>query len=328
MIRVGILGAGGFTGQELIKIFKNHSQVQLCYVTSTDYIGKSLGDAFGQLASARTQALKFSGHPEKIVDAPALDVIFLATPDEVSLRWAPEFIAHGVKVVDISGAFRLNSTGKQHDAVYGLTEVNREKIRGAKLISNPGCYPTAALLPLYVYRELIDFDSPVIIDAKSGSSGAGGRKEKDGLGYSTVYENFRGYKTASHQHAPEIEQELRGFAAAGAKIRFTPHLLPLYRGIHSTTYAKLKPGLGASDLSTAQKNLQNEAFLRPLESVDTVELRRVQQTNFCDYAHFYDTETGILQIVSAIDNLMKGAAGQAVQNMNLMFGLEESMGLN
>jgi len=326
-IRAGILGAGGFTGQELIRIIARHPQVELTYLTSTDFSDKNLDEAFPALVTSTNSKLKFSAHPQKIADVPGLDVIFLATPDEVSERWAPEFASAGVKVIDISGAFRLAEKAKTIQAVYGLTEVNRNKIKEAKVIANPGCYPTAALLPLCIYQSAIDFSAPVIIDAKSGTSGAGGRKEKDGLGYSTVYENFRGYKTAGHQHAPEIAQELGIVVGKDVKLRFTPHLLPLYRGIHSTAYVQLKGGITSNDLQTAQKLFAGESFLRAVESVDAVELRRVQHTNFCDYAHYYDESTGVLQIVSAIDNLMKGAAGQAIQNMNLMFGLDERLAL-
>lgn len=341
-VRVGILGAGGFTGQELISIFAHHGAVSLVYLTSSEYADKPLSAAFPALAAPSFKDLKFSPHPKSVSDAPQLDAVFLATPDDVALAWAPQFLAAGVRVIDISGAFRLADKaqfseyyGLEHnqpaalgEAVYGLSEVNRAKISAAKLVANPGCYPTAALLPLYVYRELLDLTRPVIIDAKSGTSGAGGRKEKDTMGYSTVYENFRSYKTAKHQHAPEIAQELSRFAGMQAKLRFTPHLLPMYRGILSSAYASIKPGKSAADFETAaRKAAENETFLRYRENVDAVELRHVQHTNFCDYAHFIDGDTGLVQIVSGIDNLVKGAAGQAVQNMNLMFGLPETSGV-
>jgi len=342
-IRVGILGAGGFTGQELIRIFAHHGAVELVYLTSSEYADKKLSAAFPALAAPIFANLRFSPHPKVIADAPQLDVVFLATPDEVALAWAPQFLAAGVRVIDISGAFRLTNTtqfqeyyGLEHnqpsalgEAIYGLSEVNRAKITSARLVANPGCYPTAALLPLFVYRDLLDFSRPVIIDAKSGTSGAGGRKEKDTLGYSTVYENFRSYKTAKHQHAPEIAQEISRFAGMQAKLRFTPHLLPMYRGILSSAYASVKTGKSAADFeAAARKASDKEVFLRYRENVDAVELRHVQHTNFCDYAHFIDNETGLVQIVSGIDNLVKGAAGQAVQNMNLMFNLPETSGVH
>lgn len=340
-IRVGILGAGGFTGQELIRILSRHPSAELVYTTSTEYAGKPLADAFPHLAHPEFSGLKFSPHPQVIEDAPRLDAVFLATPDEASLRWAPEFLAVGVKVIDISGAFRLKNTAEFKEyygleqtspatlvkAVYGLTEIHRTAIKKADIIANPGCYPTAAILPLYVYRSLIDFSRPVIVDAKSGTSGAGGRKEKDGLGYSTVYENFRSYKTAKHQHAPEIAQEISAAHGAQVSVRFTPHLLPMYRGILSSCYAYVKPGKQSSDFTAAAQAMSSEIFLRHRENVDAVEIKHVQHTNFCDYAHFIDDRTGLVQIVSAIDNLMKGAASQAMQNMNLMFGFEESAGV-
>ncbi len=341
-IRAGILGAGGFTGQELIRIFALHRGAELVYLTSSEYADKKLSAAFPALAAPDFADLSFSPHPKAVADAPPLDVVFLATPDEVSLSWAPQFLAAGVRVIDISGAFRLADAaqfrefyGLEHnqpaalgEAVYGLSEVNRKKIASANLVANPGCYPTAALLPLFIYRELLDLSHVVIIDAKSGTSGAGGRKEKDTLGYSTVYENFRAYKTAKHQHAPEIAQELSRFGHAQARLRFTPHLLPMYRGILSSAYVTIKAGKSAADFETAARRAaESETFLRYRENVDAVELRHVQHTNFCDYAHFVDSDTGLVQIVSAIDNLGKGAAGQAVQNMNLMFGLAETSGV-
>lgn len=341
MIRVGILGAGGFTGQELIRIFARHPHTELVYITSSEYANKPLEAAFPNLANPVFGDLKFSVHPQVIADVPKLDAIFLATPDDASLKWAPEFLKAGIKVVDISGAFRLKNPAEFKEyygleqtsmatlekAVYGLTEIHRDEIKKADIVSNPGCYPTAAALPLWVYRDLIDFSKPVIVDAKSGTSGAGGRKEKDGLGYSTVYENFRSYKTAAHQHMPEIAQELSLVTKKTVHVRFTPHLLPMYRGILSSAYAFPLPGKTAADFKKAAENVRNETFLRHRENVDAVEVKHVQHTNFCDYAHFMDEKNGLVQIVSAIDNLVKGAAGQAVQNLNLMFGFSEAAGV-
>ncbi|MCS6972082.1 MAG: N-acetyl-gamma-glutamyl-phosphate reductase [Turneriella sp.] len=342
-VRVGILGAGGFTGQELIRIFARHPQVKLCYATSSDYAGKTIAEIFPALASPKTEALIFSAHPQEISDIPELDAVLLATPDDVSLKWVPQLLAAGYRVIDLSGAFRIKDPllfqefyGLTHNApevlaesVYGLTELYREKIAQAHLVANPGCYPTAALLPLYAYHELIDFSQPVIIDAKSGTSGAGGRREKDSLGYSTVYENFRAYKTAKHQHTPELMQELNRFSGQSVRVRFTPHLLPLYRGILCTSYARLKADATTALCHAVAADFANrEHFLRYRQDPDRVELRAVQHTNFCDFAHWCDEKNGLIEIVSAIDNLMKGAAGQAVQNLNLMFGFPEAMGVN
>jgi N-acetyl-gamma-glutamyl-phosphate reductase len=340
--RVGILGAGGFTGQELIKIFNGHTQVQLEYITSSEYADKSLSNVFPWLAG-KFSSLKFSQHPVKIEDVPSLDYIFLAVPDEVSLKWAGIFLKSGIKVIDISGSFRLTNTDEfsvfyklQHTdhqtlskAVYGLTELNREKIKTAELIANPGCYPTAALVPLIpVLPILKNIESRIIIDAKSGTSGAGGRKEKDTMGYSTVYENFRTYRTVAHQHMPEIRQIVKKLTGNHSEIRFTPHLLPMYRGILSVSYLFLadKPDTGAVR-AACEKFAQNETFVRFYESPDEIELKNVQHTNFTDFSFHYDEASKILEIVSGIDNLVKGAAGQAVQNMNLMAGLAESEGL-
>ncbi len=339
-LKLGILGAGGFTGQELIRILSRHPGASLEYLTSSEYAGKNLGDIFPALTTPAVSGLTFSAHPQVVGDVPQLDVIFLATPDDVSLRWAPQFVEQGMRVIDIAGAFRLKNQadfktyyGLEHnapaalkEAVYGIPETNRTAIKAARLVANPGCYPTAAILPLFVFRNLIDFSRPVIVDAKSGTSGAGGRKEKDGLGYSTVYENFRAYKTAMHQHAPEISQQVSEFAGKPVALRFTPYLLPMYRGILSTAYVSPVPDKTAEDFKAAALAVK-EPFLRFRESVDQIELKSVQHTNFCDYAFHFDAQSGVVEIISAIDNLMKGAAGQAVQNMNLMFGFEESTGV-
>ena len=339
-LKLGILGAGGFTGQELIRLLSRHPGANLQYLTSSEYAGKNLGEVFPALATPTARDLTFAMHPQQLSDLPELDAIFLATPDEVSLKWAPLFVQKGIRVIDIAGAFRLKNIedfksyyGLEHnapaalaEAVYGMPETSRAAIKTAKLVANPGCYPTAALLPLFVYRDLIDFTKPVIIDAKSGTSGAGGRKEKDGLGYSTVYENFRAYKAAKHQHAPEIAQQLGVFAGGRVKLRFTPYLLPMYRGILSTAYVTPKAGKAPEDFTQAAAAVR-EPFLRFKATVDQIELKSVQHTNFCDFSHLFDAETGVVEIVSAIDNLMKGAAGQAVQNLNLMFGFEETTGV-
>ncbi|AFM13650.1 N-acetyl-gamma-glutamyl-phosphate reductase [Turneriella parva] len=339
-LKLGILGAGGFTGQELIRILSRHDRAELAYLTSSEYAGKKLVEVFPALLTPGAETLAFSAHPQVVGDVPKLDAIFLATPDEVSLKWAPLFVGQGIRVIDIAGAFRLKNSedfksyyGLDHnapaalaEAVYGMPETSRAAIKTANLVANPGCYPTAALLPLYVYRDLIDFSKPVIVDAKSGTSGAGGRKEKDGLGYSTVYENFRAYKTAKHQHAPEIAQQLALFAGQKVSLRFTPYLLPMYRGILSTAYIVPKAAATDADFRSAALAVK-EPFLRYRASVDSIELKSVQHTNFCEFSHHFDAESGLVEIVSAIDNLMKGAAGQAVQNMNLMFGLEETTGV-
>lgn len=249
-------------------------------------------------------------------------------------------LAAGVKVIDISGAFRLKDKaqfkeyyGLEHTeeavlqkAVYGLTEIHRAEIQKAELIANPGCYPTAASLPLWVYRDLLDFTQPVIVDAKSGTSGAGGRKEKDGLGYSTVYENFRSYKTAKHQHAPEIAQEMSlvmgQTLVCVSRLTFCRCTAAFY-----LWHTLFQNRVWLRRISPARLKMFATKHSCVTADVDAVEVKHVQHTNFCDYAHFFDENTGVVQIVAAIDNLMKGAAGQAVQNMNLMFGFPETTGV-
>lgn len=313
--------------------------------TSSEYAGKNVSEVFGHLAGHEYDWLAFSPHPESatsLAEEINPDVVFLATPDSAALKYATEFIDKNIKVVDISGAFRLDDAEKfkkyynldhdnmqlQEKAVYGLTEMNREQIKNAKLVSNPGCYPSSVLAPLWAMRDILTATSDLIIaDSKSGTSGAGGRKEKDSLGFSTVYENFRSYKFEGHQHEPEIEQELNKITA-GKQVRFTPHLLPLFRGILSTVYLQVKEQLTVEEITqTVKKNIEDEPFLRFYENPNDIRLSHVQNTNFVDFSFYYDRDKGVIVVISAIDNLMKGAAGQATQNMNLMLGYEETEGL-
>lgn len=346
-IRTGIIGAAGFTGRELMRLINDHLNFSLEYVTSSEYAGRRVGEAFGELDLGRVGKVLFSGHPGGAGDVPELDVVFLAVPDEAAMRWAPELLAKGVRVIDISGSFRLKDVADftsyykiEHtaaqllgEAVYGMTEMYRQQIAEARLLANPGCYATSVVLPLYFLRSLVaECEARFIVDAKSGSSGAGGRAEKDGLPYSKVAENFRAYKVKAHQHIPEIVQAVAPFFSEPPVIRMTPHLLPLFRGILSVIYLLPKNGVnlkGAAEsaLESAAKEVEGEPFIRLLSSPEEVELRRVQNTNFLDFAFHYDEAANMGVVISAIDNLGKGAAGQAIQNANVMFGLSETAGL-
>lgn len=339
--RVGILGALGFTGKELLKILARHEKVEVVYASSSEYANQNLILLFPELYHPRYENLVLKGHEEE--NWPGMDLVFLCTPENVSLSLVPKFLEKGVKVIDLSGAFRIKNPstfldyyGIEHkalnllpQAVYGLPEIFRKEIEKAHLVANPGCYPTAFLLSLFsLKKELTDLKSPVIVDAKSGTSGAGGRKEKDNLPYSSVNENFKAYRIKKHQHVPEMEEKLQEICQNEIKVRFCPHLLPLYRGILTNVFLYFQKNVDFLTVENQVKNFaQREKFLRYYENPDDVELRKVQNTNFFDFSMFWDERCQILQIVSAMDNLQKGAAGQAVQNMNLMFGFPEDMGL-
>jgi len=346
-IKAGIIGAGGFTGQELIRIFARHPGVDLTWITSDAYQGLLLNEVLPELAHPVYATLKFSTHPKTEQDIPELDVIFLAVPDETSMFWVEKLYSSRYKIIDISGAFRLSDPGQfakyygfEHSCpqllpgvVYGLTEINREKIKTAQVIANPGCYATAAILPMLliggVIREALKgSECRVIIDAKSGTSGAGGRKEKDSLPYSKTNENFRAYRIKAHQHIPEIAEQISPVFSAPVSLNMTPHLLPLFRGLQTNTYVYLKNAPDVDELTAKMREVaESEIFVRYYENPEKIELRNVQGTNYIDFGFYFDKSSGLLQIIAAIDNLLKGAAGQAVQNLNLAFGLPEHQGL-
>ncbi len=345
MIRVGIIGGGGFTGQEIIKLLNRHDKCSLVYITSNEYADQPLAEVFPQLIGRNNSDLIFSKHPETVDDIIPIDVAFLATPDAASLRWGAELLEQTtIKVIDLAGAYRIkdaatfqkyyklehNQPAALEKAIYGLTEMNRQAIKESQLVANPGCYPTAALMPVFAIKDILNkFEPRLLIDAKSGTSGAGGRKEKDSLGYSTVYENFRAYKIANHQHTPEIAQAASILAGQNISARFTPYLLPLFRGILCTTYllvkdtADIEKHLGQA----LEKAATNNVFIRYVSNPDALSIRNVQNTNYVDISFFYDEANKTVLLFSAIDNLMKGAAGSAIQNMNVMCGFDEAEAL-
>lgn len=345
--KVAIIGAGGFTGLELIRLLSDRSDVEISRITSNEYKGKKLVEVFPALQKDSVGQTLFTAHPESVDELDSIDFVFLATPDNVSMQWSPLLVEKGIRVIDISGAFRLQDRKiweqfykldhtafelvENKTAVYGLVEKNREAIKSAKLIANPGCYPSSVLVPFIYLKEFLQlFESSIIIDSKSGTSGAGGRKEKDSLGYSTVYENFRAYRIEAHQHQPEIEQEINNLTDYKFKVRFTPHLLPLFRGIYSIAYLKPKSGAAIDVekiMSEIKNKIENEAFVRFYDNPNDLELKNVQNTNFVDFALHYDHHADVFMMMSVIDNLRKGAAGSGVQNMNLMMGADETSGL-
>jgi N-acetyl-gamma-glutamyl-phosphate reductase len=339
MINVGIIGVTGYAGEELIDILLKHPQVRIADLSARVDKPRDITDLFPKL-KGRT-GLAYNGIDIKRI-AGACDLVFLALPHTVSMDIVPELLRAGKKVIDLSADYRLKDTetyakfyevkhkdkGNIPKAVYGLPELNRVKIKEAQLIANPGCYPTAAILALAPLMALSAVDpKSVIIDAKSGVTGAG-KKVADGFLFSEINEDFKAYKVNVHQHAPEIDQELSKLAGSKIKVTFVPHLLPLNRGILETIYVK-KNGRAKNNkqslVSLYKKFYKKEPFVRIRDEGDFPRIKDVSGTNFCDIGIKDDGDTVI--IISAIDNLLKGASGQAVQNMNIMYKFPEYMAL-
>lgn len=340
MIQVGIVGGTGYTGVELLRLLAQHPQVNVKVITSRGEAGKPVADLYPNLR----------GHYDLAFSEPdpaalsACDVIFFATPHGVAQSMMSEIMAAGTRVIDLSADFRIKDIatweqwyGQKHgcpelveQAVYGLPEVNREAIKGARLVACPGCYPTSVqlgLLPL-LENDLVD-PTTLIANSASGVSGAG-RQAKIEMLLAENSESFRAYAVAGHRHLPEIEQGLRTMQKAGApqaSITFVPHLLPIVRGIHSTLYARLKGD--CPDLQGLyEQRYKDEIFVDVLPKGQLPETRSTRGSNVCRLAVMEPQQKGTVVVMSAIDNLTKGASGQGVQNMNIMFGLDERMGLS
>ena len=345
MIKAAIIGAAGLSGLELIRILNRHPKAELCALTSSRYEGQKVSQAFPEFSTELgAEVPEFSGHD---ADLNGAQVVFLAVPNKASLESAPSLLERGLKVIDLSGVFRLHDTAvfKQAygleqtapealaRAVFGLPEAFAAQIAKADLIANPGCYPTGALLGLLPLGELAGtLQVPPVVDAKSGVSGAGGRVEDDSTLFMGVNENFRAYKVFKHQHAPEIEEYLMALtpydpAAQGAVV-FTPHLLPIARGILSTIYLRFSQPVPPDELRRRYERFAaDKAFITLLPEGSDAEIRHSQGTNQCMISLHPDETGRNWVVVTSIDNLLKGASGQAAQNMNLMFGLPEVTGL-
>ena len=336
MINVGIVGGTGYTGVELLRLLAQHPGVKLRAITSRSEAGMPVAKLFPNLRGRVD--LAFS---EPTLDTlGACDVVFFATPHGVAMKQTPELLERGVKVIDLGADFRLKDLptfekwyGLPHtcpdilaESVYGLPEVNREAIRKARVIGNPGCYPTAVqlgFLPL-LKAGLVDAGS-LVADAKSGVSGAGRKAEVHTL-FSEAAESFRAYGVSGHRHLPEISQGLAGMTAAKVGLTFVPHLLPMIRGIHATLYARLTAEPG--DLQALfEETYANEPFVDVMPAGSLPETRSVKGANTCRIAVYRPQGGDTVVVLSVIDNLVKGAAGQAVQNMNILFGLPEDTGL-
>jgi N-acetyl-gamma-glutamyl-phosphate reductase len=340
--KIGIIGATGYTGSELIRILSNHPGINLTAITSESYTGKKISEIHPYLNKICDKKLISI---EKVRDMD-LDIIFLALPHGKSMEFVDVYLKNGIentrtRIIDLSGDFRL-SNGNQYTkwyniqhkcpdfikhAVYGLPEIFREKIKTAKLVANPGCYPTSAILgiaPILKY-DLINHDN-IIIDSKSGVSGAGA-KVKQGTHFPSVNEDFTAYAIGKHRHTPEIENILSSIYWTKIKLEFTPHLIPINRGILTTIYCSVKDKISQRHFNDAlSKNYTKEPFIRVRDEPPSVQ--GVRGSNLCDIYVKLNSRTKKAIIISAIDNLVKGAAGQAVQNMNLMLGIKETIGIN
>lgn len=339
-IKAAIIGATGYVGQELFRILYNHPNVEVTKVTSVSYIGKNYADIY-QNFNKITDLTCTEDDTEKIAEE--CDVMFIALPHGIASKKITKNILEKCKVIDIGADFRIKDKttyekwyGVEHfgkdvlkEAVYGLCEIYADEIKKARLIANPGCYTTCSILSLYplVKEKLIDTKS-IIIDAKSGVTGAG-RKPDLGTSYCECNESIKAYKVASHRHTPEIEQELSLAAGEDINLIFTPHLTPMNRGILATCYAKLN---GEADYGTLKaaynKYYGDKYFVRLLKEGLFPETNRVKGSEFIDIGFTIDKRTKSVIVIGTIDNLVKGAAGQAVQNMNLMFGFEEWTAIN
>lgn len=339
MIRIGIVGASGYTGVELIRLLAGHPGVEITVVTSRQHAGKPLAAVFPSLGY-RGPLVYQNPSPDEL--AKQADFFFTAVPHKTAMTIAPVLLAAGKKVVDLSADFRLRDSAvyetwyEPHsapellaEAVYGLPELYRERIAGCRLLANPGCYPTSVILALapLLRRRLLD-PASIIVDSKSGTSGAG-RSASLATLYCEVADGFRPYKVGGvHRHIPEMEQELSLLHDGRVTISFTPHLLPVSRGILSTIYAAPTRALTDEELrSFFEEDYVNEYFVRLCPAGIPPATQYVRGSNFCDIGTKVDPRTGRIILMAAIDNIVKGAAGQAVQNMNLMCGFAETTGL-
>jgi len=337
MIKAGIVGGTGYTGVELLRLLAAHPQVELTAITSRSEAGRRVDDLFPNL---RGHCDLTFAEPDPAALA-ACDLVFFATPNGTAMTVVPELLEAGVKVIDLAADFRLKDPdewkhwyGVDHacpelldDAVYGLPEINREAIRNARLVANPGCYPTAVtlgFLPL-IEKQLVDPER-LIADAKSGVSGAG-RKASVGTLMGEVGESFKAYAVPGHRHLPEIRQTLAAVVGMPVQLVFVPHLVPMIRGIHATLYGTLRAADQLDVQSLYEDYYVDEPFVDVLPAGSHPETRSVRGVNQCRIALHRPQGGDTVVVLSVIDNLVKGAAGQAIQNMNLMFGLDEELGL-
>ena len=328
MYKVAIIGASGYTGGELLRMLLNHPEVEITDITSRQYDGVPAHKIHPHI---RDSGLVFNNKDELDVD-----VVFTATPHGASMKIVPEILETGTKVVDLSGDYRyrdtevyekwygMEHTDKDNKGVFGLPELYRDEIKKAKLVANPGCFPTGAILSSYplVKNNLVD---RIVIDSKSGVSGAGVNASAT-THYPNIADNLNPYKITSHRHMSEIQQELHGFD--DVKVSFTPHLIPVIRGIQTTSHSFLIKDITKEELREVyEKEYGDEYFIKLMDEGEIPHLSSVRGSNFVHIGGFEIDETGRIVMLSAIDNLVKGASGQAIQNMNIILGIEENTGL-
>ena len=340
MIKVGIIGATGYAGGELVRILMGHKEAEIVWYGSRSYIDQKYADVYRNMFQI-VDVKCMDDNIEALADQ--VDVIFTATPQGFLASVINENILGKTKIVDLSADFRIKDVkvyekwyGIEHkspqfieEAVYGLCEVNRDKVKGARLIANPGCYTTCSILTAYPLAKegIIDMRT-LIVDAKSGTSGAGRGAKVPNL-FCEVNENMKAYGVASHRHTPEIEEQLGYASGENVTISFTPHLVPMNRGILATEYATLKKDVTGEEVKAIyDKYYADEKFVRVLGEGVCPETKWVEGSNYVDIGFKLDPRTNRIVMMGAIDNLVKGAAGQAVQNMNLLFGFDEAEGLN
>lgn len=338
MIKIGIIGSTGYAGANIVWILSNHPEAEIIFVNSHSYTNTPFNKVYGNFNGFfQENCIDNDLMEEKLSE---IDVLFIALPSGKAFEFVNRAMEKGIKVIDLGADFRLKNKetyeewyGIKHEgeerlknAVYGLPELNRENIKTANLLANPGCYPTASILALapLVKNKLIDVET-IIVDAKSGVSGAGRSANISNL-FCEVNESFKAYGVTNHRHTPEIEQQLSELNEAPLALTFTPHLVPMNRGILSTCYGKLIKDISESDLIKLYEEFYNgEYFIKVIKEIP--ETRWVKGSNQCHISVRIDKRTNRVIVIAAIDNLMKGAASQAVQNMNLMFGLKENLGL-
>lgn len=338
-MKIGIIGATGYAGGELVRLLLGHKEASIQWYGSRSYIDRKYYEVYQNMFQI-VDDVCMDDNMEELANQ--VDVIFTATPQGLCASLVNEEILSKTKVIDLSADFRIRDVATYEEwykikhaspqfieeAVYGLCEINREQVKQARLVANPGCYPTCSTLAIYpLLKEGLIDPSTIIIDAKSGTSGAGRGAKTDNL-YCEVNENIKAYGVASHRHTPEIEEQLGYAAGQKVVLNFTPHLVPMNRGILITAYASLKEGADYEKVRAAyDRYYDKEQFVRVLDRDVCPQTKWVEGSNYVDVNFKIDPRTNRIIMMGAMDNLVKGAAGQAVQNMNLMFGLEENMGL-
>ena len=338
-MKVSVIGATGYAGAELLRLLHNHPKVEIVYITSESQTGIGIDEVYGHFRKIYNDKLISMQEIEKI--AKASDVVFIGLPHGHAMAVGKKLEQYNTKIIDLGADYRFTNTDiyekwykvehthKEAEAVYGLTELNRDKVKNAKIVGNAGCYTSASILALapLVKADLID-TSTIVIDAKSGVSGAG-RGTNLNTHFAEMYDNLKAYNVGGHRHTPEIEQALSEIAGEDIVLSFTPHLIPMSRGILSSCYAKLKSSVTAEQVDKAFADMySDEYFIRLLGRGAYPATKNTRGSNFCDLGWHIDERVGRVIVLSAIDNLVKGAAGQAIQNFNVMFNLDEKIGLD